>query len=279
MTIRELYNNLSCFFKKNCDGFCDAEVEYIISEALGIKRLDVLAFPDKIVSDSNIKKTYEFAKKRAKKIPLSWIFKKHNFCGMEIIIDTGVFVPRPETEDLAQMVLEYSFKIEKPIILDFCSGSGAIGLYIAFKNQNANVFAIEKLKKSYRIAIENKKKMKLQNYFCVNSDKLNYFTRKFDIIVSNPPYVPSYMYDSLPDDVKIEPKSALISGNDGLLMIKHLAINAKDVLKKGGVLFVEVGEYYSDKLIKIFKLPFIKEFQIIKDYNNKDRYIKAVYNG
>lgn len=277
MTIDKIYRNVSSLLKDSVDDE-GINASLIISDVIGIGRNELVLNNSMEINSAQVKKIYRLAALREKKLPLSWVLKSHNFCGMELRIKNGVFVPRPETEELAEMVLKQMTE-EKISILDFCAGSGAIGLYLAYSNKSASVYAIEKLKNSYSIMIENKKRFNLNNYFPANSSRIDFFRRKFDILVSNPPYIPSYMYESLPDDVRLEPKSALISGDDGLLMIKYIFKNLNKVLKKNGIIFIEIGEYYTEKLIKILLSSNLKSFEILKDFNKKDRFIKAVYNG
>ncbi|MBP7796655.1 MAG: peptide chain release factor N(5)-glutamine methyltransferase [Elusimicrobiales bacterium] len=277
MTIDKIYRNVSSLLKDSVDDE-GINASLIISDVIGIGRNELVLNNSMEINSAQVKKIYRLAALRKKKLPLSWVLKSHNFCGMELLIKNGVFVPRPETEELAEMVLKQMTE-EKISILDFCAGSGAIGFYLAYSNKSASVYAIEKLKNSYSIMIENKKRFNLNNYFPANSSRIDFFRRKFDILVSNPPYIPSYMYESLPDDVRLEPKSALISGDDGLLMIKYIFKNLNKVLKKNGIIFIEIGEYYTEKLIKILLSSNLKSFEILKDFNKKDRFIKAVYNG
>ncbi|NLH38487.1 MAG: peptide chain release factor N(5)-glutamine methyltransferase [Elusimicrobia bacterium] len=277
MTIDKIYRNVSSLLKDSVDDE-GINASLIISDVIGIGRNELVLNNSMEINSAQVKKIYRLAALRKKKLPLSWVLKSHNFCGMELLIKNGVFVPRPETEELAEMVLKQMTE-EKISILDFCAGSGAIGLYLAYRNKSASVYAIEKLKNSYSIMIENKKRFNLNNYFPANSSRIDFFRRKFDILLSNPPYIPSYMYESLPDDVRLEPKSALISGDDGLLMIKYIFKNLNKVLKKNGIIFIEIGEYYTEKLIKILLSSNLKSFEILKDFNKKDRFIKAVYNG
>lgn len=277
MRIDKIYKDVSSLLKDSVDDE-DINAGFIISSVTGIGRNELVVNHSRDISLTQVKKIYRLAALRKKKLPLSWVLKSHNFCGMELCIKNGVFVPRPETEELAGLVLKQLTE-KKISILDFCAGSGAIGLYLAYSNKRASVYAIEKLKNSYSVMIKNKKKFDLNNYFPANSNRIDFFDRKFDMLVSNPPYIPSYMYESLPDDVRFEPKSALISGDDGLLMIKYIFKNLNKVLKKNGIIFIEIGEYYTEKLIKILSSSNLKSFEILKDFSKKDRFIKAVYNG
>ncbi|HOL62564.1 MAG: peptide chain release factor N(5)-glutamine methyltransferase [Elusimicrobiales bacterium] len=252
--------------------------EHIISHILKINRLELCLYREKVLSGLEIRKIMRLADMRACKKPLSWVLKSHNFCGLNVFIKEGVFVPRPETEELCEIALKKSMDYHNPLVLDFCAGSGAIGLAIAFKNKASTVYAIEKMKKPYSVMVRNKNNLNLKNYRCALSSDINFFNIKFDILVSNPPYIPLNQYDGLPDEVKSEPKTALFSGKDGLKTIRYIAKNIPKVMKKDGFILIEAGEYYSEDLKKIFDLPFIKDFEIIKDFNGKDRFIKAVYS-
>lgn len=252
--------------------------EHIISHILKINRLELCLCREKVLSDLQIREIMRLANMRALKKPLSWVLKSHNFRGLNIFIKEGVFVPRPETEELCEMALKKSMDYDNPMVLDFCAGSGAIGLTIAFKNKSSTVYAIEKMKKPYFVMIRNKDNFNLRNYHCALSSDINFFNIKFDILVSNPPYIPLSLYNDLPDDVKSEPRSALFSGEDGLNMIRYIARNIPKIMKKHGYIFLEIGEYYTKDLKKIFDLSFIKDFEIVKDFNGKDRFIKAVYS-
>jgi len=248
--------------------------EFIVSAICEIKRNELILNYEKTLNINQIKKIEKYIKDVSKGKPLSWVLKSHNFNGIDIYIDNGIFVPRPETEELANMVFEKSREIKNPIILDFCAGSGAIGLYIASKNKNATVYAIDKSKKAYNVMIKNKSLFKLDNFFPFRSSKINIFDFKFDIVVSNPPYVPEFMYDTLPLNVKVEPKSAVVAGDDGLSMVRYI-LSKIDIIKNGGFLFLEIGEYYTNKVEKLFS-KFFKRFEILKDVNGKDRFVFAI---
>lgn len=254
-----------------------ADIEFLISSVLGLNRFDIYLNPDIELGDREIVRIKKLLSVRLKNYPLSWIIGRHNFSGIDIVVNKGVFVPRPETEELANMVLKESFKYSTPEILDFCAGSGAIGLYIACKNPNARVYGIEKSKKALKNIKINVELLKLKNYRFAGSNSIFAFDRKYDIIVSNPPYIPRYMYEYLPENVKFEPKTSLVSGDDGLDMVRYIIKNSPKLLKENGILYMEVGEYYDKKLKYIMNSSRFKTYSILKDINGKTRFIRAVY--
>lgn len=277
MNLNALRENILLRLKRNGMENPKLVVEYLISHILGVKRLELILHNGEELALEKINKINRVAKSLTKDKPLSWVLKSHNFCGLEIFIKEKVFIPRPETEELAEMVYEKSLEYEKLEILDFCAGSGSIGLYLAYKNKKAKVFAIEKMKTPYKVMLENKRKLALDNYFPALSSSIKYFKKKFDILVANPPYIPADQYDGLDPVVKKEPKTALIGGRDGLEIIRYIVKNIPYVVKNGGYIFLETGEYYREKLIEIFNVNYIKKFEIIKDINKKDRFVKAIY--
>ena len=254
------------------------EFDLILSEVCGISRFSSFIFQDIEISKRDLKKIDYIVDKRIHNTPLSWLIKKHRFMDLDIFIESGVFVPRPETEYLAQMALERSFFLKDPVIMDFCAGSGAIGLYVAHKNRNARVFGVDRSKKAFSVMKKNKEILGLDNFMPVLSSKIDFSDLKFDIVVSNPPYIPKYMYEKLPAVVKREPKSSLLSGQDGLTMIKYIARNLSKVIKPYGVFIGEMGEYYTNKVLSIFG-KVSGDVKIIKDVNGKDRYVEVIFNG
>ncbi len=264
-------------FKKDIKKLPGKEKEFdiILSEICGLPRFSCWIDSNRDIDDNDLKILKKAVYQRIKNIPLSWIVQRHRFIDIDIFIKKGVFVPRPETEELAQMALVETQRFPKPKVLDFCAGSGAIGIYIAVKNPKAEVYGIEKSKKAYSVMVENLKRFSLSNYTPILSSKIYAAKIKFNIVVSNPPYIPRFMYESLDDEVKKEPISALIGGEDGLFMIRYIARNIENVVEKGGVFLCEIAEYYSQQIRDIFMR--FNNFEIIKDINGKDRFVKVVF--
>ncbi|MGC8867012.1 MAG: peptide chain release factor N(5)-glutamine methyltransferase [Elusimicrobiales bacterium] len=272
MKVFEIFESFKCDIEKLKGK--EKEFDIILSEVCELPRFSLWTQPDRDIDDKKIEKLQESVCQRIKHIPLSWILSRHRFLDIDLFIKKGVFVPRPETEELTLIALSQTQKFSRPTLLDFCAGSGAIGIYIAIKNPNATVYGIERSKKAYSVMVENSKRFSLSNYIPILSSKIDALDIRFDVVVSNPPYIPQDMYDMLDDEVKKEPVSSVVSGKDGLRMIRYIASNIEMVMKKGGVFLCEIGEYYTQKITEIFMR--FNNFEIIKDMSGKDRFVKVV---
>lgn len=200
--------------------------------------------------------------------PLQYILGEWEFYSLPFIVGDGVLIPRPETELLVDLAL----KEIKPDckVIDLCSGSGAIAVAVA-KNSNATVYALEKYEKAIsflerNIAL-NKVAVKI-----IKEDLFNFSpTEKFDIIISNPPYIKTSVLDSLQKEVKHEPVTALDGGEDGLIFYRHIA-GLKKHLNKGGKIMVEIGFDQSDAVQEIFQQNGLTT-KAYKDLNGVQRVI------
>lgn len=188
-------------------------------------------------------------KRRIDGEPLQYILGEWEFYSLPFIVGEGVLIPRPETELLVDLALEEIKEGSK--VIDLCSGSGAIAIAIA-KNSKATVCALEKYEKAFsflekNVALNNAK-VKL-----IKEDLFEFLPQdKFDIIISNPPYIKTAVLDSLQKEVKREPMSALDGGEDGLIFYRHIAKLSK-CLNSGGKIMVEIGFDQAEAVQEIFK--------------------------
>ncbi len=247
--------------------------EHLVSGACGFERKELFFHMGNDISEQQFRKLKKFISLKIRGYPLSWILKNHDFCGMKMLIKPGVFVPRPETEELALMVYKESLKLKSPKILDFCCGSGCIGLYAAFKNPSARVLAIDISSKAVSCCIENMRNLGLKNYRAVKSRRLP-DGGDFDILVSNPPYIPSGLIKNLDAEVRLEPRAALDGGADGLDMIRYIEKKAGDYVRKGGKIYVEFSDGQSAAVKRMFSRRY-KNVRIIKDLQGKARFLEA----
>ena len=246
----------------------ETDAEWIVSIVTGIKRSELGG--DSRVKSSHIDKIDELAAERIKGKPLSYVLGNADFYGYEIKVDERVLIPRPETEELVSEVLKVVKNTDK--VLDLCTGSGAIALVIN-KKSGASVTATEISEAALEVAKENFKQFDA----AVETRLIDLYgdlSEKFDIIVSNPPYIKTEEIDTLDKEVKdYEPRIALDGGEDGLDFYRRICEGAKQRLNEHGKLFLEAGYGEAEEIKKMLENDF--KVEIIKDISGIDRIIKA----
>ena len=186
-------------------------------------------------------------------VPLQHITHSQEFMKMDFYVDENVLIPRPDTEILVEEVINIAQKIENPKILDLCTGSGAIAISIAKNVPNAEVYAIDISDAALSIARKNAKKLEAKVKF-IKSNLFNKLEKKkFDIIVSNPPYIKRKDIDFLSKEVQKEPEIALDGGIDGLDFYKKITEQAIEYLKLGSYLCYEIGYDQKDDVMAIIQ--------------------------
>ncbi len=276
MKVEELLHTSRMRLEKARVNEASINAEYLVSFACGFERKNLFFELDRECLDRHISKLEKYIFRKIKGEPLSWIIGEHDFCGLKIKIEKGVFTPRPETEELAELVLKESKKIDSPLILDYCCGSGCISLFIAHKNPKAKVISVDVSKKAVSCARKNAEFLNLKNIKIIESSNMPSY-RKFDLIVSNPPYVPEDLIDNLDVEVRLEPRRALSGGRDGLYMIRYIEKKARFLLKKGGKIYMEFGFGQEEEIRRLFSSSY-KDVLMHKDMQGKYRFLEAV-NG
>jgi len=207
-------------------------------------------------------------------IPLQYITNVQEFMKLEFYVDSNVLIPQPDTEILVEEVLELLSKDNKKKVLDLCTGSGAIGISIA-KYTKSGVTMSDISKNALEIAKKNAKDNEVDNK-CkfILSDMFENIKEKFDIIVSNPPYIKTKVINTLEAEVQNEPSLALDGGEDGLEFYKIIAENAYKYLNKDGILALEIGYDQKEEVIKLLeKIEKYTEIYSKKDFGNNDRIV------
>lgn len=247
-----------------------AEAEWIVSISLGIKRTQVRT--DNLVTPLEIDKINAIVSDRIKGRPLWYCVGDTDFYGYTLKVDERVLIPRPETELLVEKALE--IVKNDSVVLDLCTGSGAIAIAVN-KEKGVKTLAVDKSIDALELAKENAKIVGADVEF-IESDMFSALNgNKFDVIISNPPYIKREDLSSLQSEVKdFEPIMALDGGEDGLDFYKIIANNAKDYLNVGGVLLLECGIGQATDIAEMLKG--FSSVEIIKDYENIDRIVKAV---
>ena len=248
----------------------EAEAEWIVSIVLGVKRSELDS--DKLVSPKRQDEINDICNQRIKGRPLWYCIGDTEFYGYKIMVDERVLIPRPETEILVATALKSINEESK--VLDLCTGSGAIAIAVK-KETNATVFASDLSENAIELAKENAKINECEINF-VKSDLFESLeNEKFNVIISNPPYVKREDINSLQIEVKnFEPIMALDGGEDGLDFYREICKNAKNYLKEKGVLIMECGEGQAQEIKNM--LCDFSLVEIIKDYENIDRIVRAV---
>ncbi len=249
------------------NGIDKSEVNIIFCEALNLSYADLLKRTE--IEPKEMRLLEKVLKKRMKGCPIQKIFKRAYFFDYVFYVNKSVLCPRPETELLVEECLKFAGKDSK--VLDLCTGSGAIAITLQ-KKSNAIVFASDVSKKALRVAKKNAKMLNSKISF-IKSDMFENISKKFDIIVSNPPYIKTSDIENLDTEVKdYDPIISLDGGDDGLIFYRNIASNAKQHLSAKGKVLLEVGIGQANIVKKMLEengfVCYIK-----KDYNNIDRIV------
>lgn len=257
------------------------DVQLLLGKAINKDRLFIFINGNYEVIKEEAEDYYRYLKLREKKMPVKYILGECEFMGMNFLVTPGVLIPRPDTETLVEQALQEIKGSGICNICDLCCGTGAIGLSIAKFIDNVDVKCCDISPMALKVTAENIKRFSLQKRVqVVESDLLQYFIKnkvKFNMIVSNPPYIEKNMIDKLMDDVKnYEPYEALCGGEDGLEFYRKIAEESLKVLNKGGVLMFEIGYDQKEKVSCILKKNGFQNISCIKDLSGKNRVIRAV---
>lgn len=252
-------------FKKN--NISADEVNKLLCEVLKIDFSKLILLDE--ISNFNYLKIKHYAKKRISGKPLTKIFKKAYFYGLEFHVNKFVLSPRQETE----LLVAEALKIIKPNskVLDLCTGSGCNAVSVC-KNSTAKVYASDISKKALKVANFNAKKHGVDIEF-IKSNLFENINEKFDVIISNPPYIESKTINSLDREVKyFDPVLALDGGEDGLTFYKKIIQELDNHLNKDGTILLEIGYNQASNVKKLLKENSFDSI-CLKDYENKDRII------
>ncbi len=247
--------------------------EIILSHILGVSR-ESLLIHEKDIDEDKIKRFKSLILRRSNNEPVAYITEKKEFRSTNFFVDKNCLIPRPETELLIDPIISI-FKRKQLFFLDIGTGSGCIILSLLKELKNSNGVGIDKCRKTIINARKNLINLKLQNRGkLLNRSISEIFRYKFDLIISNPPYIINRDLRHLSDDIKkYEPRSALDGGNDGLDVIRKVIYKSKNILKYNGILALEIGTGQYLKVIKILKKNNYKITETVKDYKNNIRCI------
>ena len=263
--------------KKISSFILDSEI--LLSKTLNKTRENILINLDQKINSKNISTFKEYLLRRSYNEPIAYIMGEKEFWSKKFYVNKGTLIPRPETELLVDKILKL-YQGKKISILDIGTGSGCIIISILSSLKNSNGIGIDISKNAILTAKKNALKHKLtKRVKFLNKTLNNIFGKKFDLIVSNPPYIGSKDIKNLSEDIKRhEPRIALDGGNDGLDLIKKVIYKSKYILKTKGMLALEIG---NEQFIKVSKILIDNNFRIkhfVKDYKTNVRCVFAYYN-
>lgn len=239
----------------------------------------LLTWPEKLLSDEQLLVFLPLLARRFQGEPIAYITGAKEFWSLPLAVSTATLIPRPDTETLVELVLEQYKHSENISCLDLGTGTGAIALALASEKPTWAIAAIDFNADAVKLAQDNAKKLQLTQVNIFQSDWFAQIAgdKKFDIIVSNPPYIDRNDENLNQGDVRFEPASALIANDHGLADIKHIAALAQQFLIHQGALFFEHGFEQGDKVRQILIALGYENTQTVQDLNGHDRITWAIF--
>ncbi|MCL6460482.1 MAG: peptide chain release factor N(5)-glutamine methyltransferase [Flavobacterium micromati] len=254
----------------------------ILEEKQQLKRIDLALQPDLTFSEEEILMWKSILEQLKLEIPVQYLLGKTSFFGLDFEVNPSVLIPRPETEELVDWIIKNSksqVESAKIKILDIGTGSGCIAISLAKNIKNAQVFAIDISDKALATAQKNAEINNVEvNFLNQNILETTDLNQKFDIIVSNPPYVRNLEKQEIKKNVlNSEPHLALfVEDNDALIFYKKIATLAQKNLTQNGELFFEINQYLGQEMIELLGKMNFKNIELRKDIYGNDRMIRGI---
>lgn len=256
-------------------GIDEAELDarYILEYITGLNSAQYFIHSEDIIEKDKAEEFFRLIERRSKRIPLSYVIGTRDFFGLTFKVDENVLIPEQETELLVEEVIKHS---EGKSVLDMCTGSGCIAISIALFGKPSKVAASDISEKALEVARENAKSLKAGEISFIQGDMFENVTDKFDIIVSNPPYIETGEIDELMPEVRdYIPRLALDGDEDGLKFYRIISKEAVKKLNKNGRIFYEIGYNQSRAVASILLENGFTDITVIKDYSGLDRIVMA----
>ena len=277
MTFSELYTYAKDIFLQSGNDSGAFDALCLMKKFFDIDRLNLSLrrneTPDKCLEDEFL----TAVKKRSEGYPLQYILGKWYFMDSEFYVGEGVLIPRDDTEVVVNACVNSIKNIDRPVVIDLCSGSGAIAVTIAKAYPNSTVYALELSDKAFSYLEKNIEHNNINNIKILRDDIFTSYDKFsdgfFDAIISNPPYIQTDVIGTLQAEVQNEPISALDGGADGLDFYRIISEKWISKLKIGGTVSLEIGEEQAEAVSKLLVNNGITDIEVIKDIQNLDRVI------
>ena len=275
MNIENILNEGISALKKSKIPNPQLDCEILLSDSIKRDKKHIILNPKELINSEQVETFKYLIERRKKKEPIAYLINKKEFWKDKFFINKDVLIPRPDTELIIEQVVKIYSKDSQLQVLDIGTGSGCILLSILKERPNFYGTGIDISKKSINVSKHNAKQLNLINrvkFFYSSVD--NFKIGKYDLIVSNPPYIKLLSLKYLEKDViNFEPKLALSGGLDGLSEIRNVINKARTLIKKNGKFILEIGFNQKNKVKKILKEEGFYVNKAIKDYGNNDRCI------
>lgn len=276
MTVAEVYTKTKKSLLESGNPDCSYEAKLILEFVLG--RRDLLLSADVEVSDTRAKQIEEIVQKRKNHYPLQYILGEWDFYKYTFKVGEGVLIPRSDTEILVEKAVEFLKDVENPKVLDLCAGSGCIGISIAKDYPQSFVTLVEKFDDALKYLHQNielngadNTKVLKGDIFCGDGSDAQY-----DLILSNPPYIPPREMEIISPETEYEPETALLGGEDGLKFYKEIIKIYKKSLKPNGMLGFEVGINEDAAVSELLENAGFKQITVTEDLNGIKRVVTAI---
>ena len=277
MTIFEAYNNTKK--RLSAAGIEDSvfEAKAIIRHITGLSNNEILTNYMNNLTEFQENNLTAIMRQREIHYPLQYIFGNWGFYKYKFNVGVGVLIPRNDTEVLVETASEFLKDKKNPAVLDLCAGSGCIGISLAKDYPDSAVVMVEKFEEAARYIKQNIELNEAYNTLLLMGDVLEGDgSGEYDLIVSNPPYIPKTELALMNEETKFEPETALLCEGDGLKFYRVIAEKYKASLKDGGMLAFEVGFSQAQSVCDILKQNGYSDIKTVKDYNGTDRVVCAI---
>jgi release factor glutamine methyltransferase len=263
------------------------QAELLLAHLLKLPRMQLYLNFERVLSNTEVDQFRELIKRRSLREPLQHIVGSTSFCGLEIAVNSDVLIPRPETELLAEQggnfLTQLSAIHSRPLtVLDFGTGSGCLAIYLAKKHASAKVYALDISPKALEVAQKNADHNGVAERICfLAGDAFEAVPKgtRFDLILSNPPYIPTAEIQTLQPEVRDhDPSTALDGGPDGLNYYRVLAKGGSAFLETGGKMMLEFGDGQAELISRILVDQNWVVEAIQEDYNHRARILIARRN-
>lgn len=253
-------------------GTARIEVQILLQAVLSVNRAYLLTHPERVLTEDESSRYSALFERRHKGEPIAYLLGEREFYGLNFKVTPDTLIPRPDTELLVELTLQHIPQYGMCRVLDMGTGSGAIALAIAHERPDAEVVAVDASESALVVACENVRRLNIGNVRLLHSDWFAQLSgKRFDLIVSNPPYIEAGDVHLSQGDVRFEPTSALASGTDGLDDIRRILLVAKDHLNTGGWLMFEHGYNQAERVRQLMRQHGYAEVASMPDLSGIER--------